>query len=89
MNVFYNNMKTAMLMAGLMALFVLVGSIWGTQGMITALVLGGMMNFVAYFASDKIAIAAMQGREVDATTAPELYAMVDRLRRRAGLPMPR
>ena len=48
-----------------------------------------MMNFVAYFASDKIAIAAMQGREVDATTAPELYAMVDRLRRRAGLPMPR
>lgn len=89
MSIFYNNVKTAMLLAGLMALFVGVGSIWGTQGMIVALLFGGVMNFVAFFYSDKIALTSMRGQQVDERSAPELYRMVDRLRRQAGLPMPK
>ncbi|MCB9842688.1 MAG: zinc metalloprotease HtpX [Phycisphaeraceae bacterium] len=71
---------------------------WGTQGMITALILGGAMNVGAWFFSDKIAIMSMRGQEVTRDSGPqvsgnvssrELYEMVDELRQRAGLPMPR
>ncbi len=89
MHTFINNAKTAVLLGALMGLFLLVGSYWGQQGMIIALVFGGLMNVGAWFFSDRIALAAMQAREVDAQSAPELYGMVDELRRRAGLPMPR
>jgi heat shock protein HtpX len=84
-----NDMKTAVLMGGLMGLFLLVGSFYGQQGMVVALVMGGLMNVGAWFFSDKIAIASMQGREVDQATGGDLYRMVDGLRQRAGLPMPR
>ena len=89
MTIWINNFKTAVLLGGMTALFVLVGSFWGTGGMIVALLFGGVMNIGAWWFSDKIALASMRGQEVDARSAPELYAMVDRLRRRANLPMPR
>ena len=89
MTAFVNNFKTAILLGGLMGLFVAVGSMWGQQGMIMGLLLGGMMNVVAWFFSDKIAIASMRAREVTAETGGDYYRMVDDLRRRAGLPMPR
>ncbi len=85
----FNNAKTALLLGGLMGLFLVVGSFYGQQGMIIALVFGGITNIVAWFFSDKIALAAMQGREVDERSGGDLYRMVDELRRRAGLPMPR
>ncbi len=48
-----NNVKTFMLMAGLMALFLGLGQmIAGQQGLIMALVLGSAMNFIMYFFSD-------------------------------------
>lgn len=84
-----NNFKTVLLMGSMMGLFLLVGAQYGRQGMTIALVMGGVMNFVAWFFSDKIAIASMQGREVTAETGGKLYRMVDELRQRAGLPMPR
>lgn len=87
-----NNLKTAALLGGLMALFVVVGSRWGMPGMTIALVMGGMMNLVAFFFSDKIALAAMQAKEItiaDGGVEGELVRMVDELRQRAGLPMPR
>ncbi|QOJ00458.1 MAG: zinc metalloprotease HtpX [Phycisphaeraceae bacterium] len=86
---FWNNIKTVFLMGGLMGLLLAAGSTWGQHGLLIALVLGGTMNLIAFFFSDRIAIAAMRGREVDARTGGDLYAMVDRLRQRAGLPMPR
>ncbi len=89
MHTFVNNIKTVALMGALMGLFVVVGSMWGREGMIIALLFGGLMNVGAWFFSDRIALAAMQGREVDAQSAPDLVGMVDELRRRAGLPMPR
>lgn len=86
---FMNNIKTAVLMGALFALLVLAGSYWGTNGMIVAGMFGLIMNFGAWFFSDKIAVAAMRCREVDERSAPDLHAMVRRLSQRAGLPMPR
>lgn len=85
---FKNHFKTTMLMGALMGLVMLVGSQWGQTGLVFAFIFGGLMNVIAWFFSDTIAIAAMQGRRVDAASAPELFGMVERLSRNAGLPMP-
>jgi heat shock protein HtpX len=84
-----NNVKTFVLMAGLLGLFVLVGQlIGGSSGLVTALVIGSIFNFVMYFFSDRLVLRMYGAKVVTAQEAPELYAMVDRLRQRAGLPMP-
>lgn len=89
---FANNMKTVLLMGGLMGLCLLVGAQFGQRGMFLALMMGGMMNVVAWFFSDKIAIMSMRGVEVTADSpgiGGELYHQVDEMRQRAGMPMPR
>ncbi len=84
-----NNVKTFVLMAGLLGLFLLVGQLLGgSNGLIIALVLGGVFNFIMYFFSDRLVLKMYRAQVVTAEQAPELYAMVDRLRQRAGLPMP-
>ncbi|HEX6938589.1 MAG TPA: zinc metalloprotease HtpX [Longimicrobiales bacterium] len=84
-----NNIKVFVLMAGLTALFVAVGGAVGGQGgMIFALLMAGVMNFIAYYASSTMVLRMYGARVVDERDAPELFAMVDRLRQRAGLPMP-
>ncbi|HUG28329.1 MAG TPA: zinc metalloprotease HtpX [Gemmatimonadales bacterium] len=84
-----HNVKTFMLMATMMAIFLAAGQlIAGTNGLIMALVLGSLMNFVMFFFSDKMVLKMYKAKVVTAQEAPELYAMVDRLRQRAGLPMP-
>jgi heat shock protein HtpX len=83
------NFKVFVLMAGLTALFgALGGYIGGSGGMLFALLFAGVMNFVMYFSSAKMVLRMYGARVVTANEAPELYEMVDRLRRRAGLPMP-
>lgn len=89
MSNFANTFKTACLLGAMIALFMLVGSYWGQQGIMIGLIFGGAANFVAWFFSDKIAIAAMRAKEVDAQSAPDLYAKVETLAARANLPMPR
>ena len=87
-----NSFKTVLLLGGLMGLFLAVGSMYGQQGMIIALAMGGLTNVVAWFFSDKIALASMRAVEVGPQTGgpgAELYRLVDDLRQRAGLPMPR
>ncbi|MEA5611824.1 M48 family metalloprotease [Nodularia spumigena] len=84
-----NNFKTVLLLGGLMGLFLVVGSLWGTQGLIMGLVFGGLMNFVAFWFSDTIAIKSMRGQEVTREQAGWLYDMVAELAQRAELPMPR
>jgi len=78
-----------LLLAMLMVVFVYVGSLFGQRGMVFALVLGGGMNIVAYFFSDKIALASMRARPVTEQEAPELVEMVRELAQKANLPMPR
>src|ERR687897_1170041 len=84
-----NNIKTFVLLAGLFGLFLLVGQlIGGSSGLMVALVIGSIFNFVMYFFSDRLVLKMYRAQEVSAQEAPELYAMVDRLRQKAGLPMP-
>jgi heat shock protein HtpX len=84
-----NNIKTFVLMAGLMGLFLMAGQLLGgSQGLMLALILGGGFNFFMYFFSDKLVLKMYGAKVVTAQEAPELYTMVDRLRQRAGLPMP-
>ena len=85
-----NWLKTAILMAGIVALFGAIGAVLGgQQGMFVALAIGGALNFAAYWFSDKMVLAMYRAQEVDATSAPQLYGMVKELAGRAGLPMPR
>ena len=85
-----NNVRTFVLMAGLMGLFLLAGQLLGgTGGLLFALVLGGVMNFMMYFFSDRMVLRMYRASIVTEAQAPELYAMVNRLRQRAGLPMPK
>ena len=85
-----NNVKTFVLMAGLLGLFVLVGQlIGGSSGLVAALVIGSLFNFIMYFFSDRLVLRMYGAHVITAEEAPELYAMVDRLRQRAGLPMPK
>ena len=86
----FNWVKTAMLMAAIMALFGVVGGIIGGEsGMLLALVFGGAMNVFSYWFSDKMVLKMYNAREVDETSAPQFYGMVRELAQRAGLPMPR
>jgi heat shock protein HtpX len=86
---FWNNTKTVLLLSGLFALILLAGAQFGQRGLMLAFIFGGLMNVIAFFFSDRIALAAMRGREVDEQSAPDLITMVRRLADNAGLPMPR
>ncbi len=84
-----NNMKVFVLMAGLTGLVVAIGQlVGGGNGAIIALVLSAGMNLFMYWGSSSIVLRSYKARTVTANEAPELYEMVDRLRQRAGLPMP-
>ncbi len=86
----FNWLKTAVLMAAITSLFLVIGSmIGGRQGMILALGFAVAMNFFAYWFSDKMVLRMYQAKEVDAQSAPRFYAMVQELALRANLPMPR
>ena len=85
-----NFARTALLLAGMTALFMVVGyGLRGQSGMTLALGFALVTNFVSYWFSDKMALGAVGAREVDAGSAPELVEMVAALAQRAGLPMPR
>jgi len=77
------------LMAGLMGLCMAIGyAIGGPNAMLPALIIGGIMNFLAFFFSDKIALATMRAVPVSRKDDPELYDIVQSLADNAGLPMP-
>ena len=85
-----NYLKTAILLAGLTALFMGVGYLIGGQaGMLLALLVAAGMNFFAYWNSDKMVLSAYGAHEVDESTAPDLVHMVRQLAANAGIPMPR
>lgn len=87
-----NNIKTVLLLSALMGLCMLVGfAAGGPQGLLIGLIFGGIGNFIGYFFSDRIALAAMQAVEVtrENRELAWLVDMVERLAVRAGLPAPR
>ena len=86
----FNWVKTAALMAGITALFVVVGGmIGGQRGMAIAVVIALGMNFFSYWFSDSMVLRMYNAQEVDEATAPQFYRMVRELSTRAQLPMPR
>ena len=90
MTTFWNNTKTALLLGLMFGLILVAGRlIAGPAGVTIALLLGGAGTLITFFFSDKIAVAAMRGQEVDEQTAPDLVHMVERLAQNANLPMPR
>ena len=85
-----NNFKTAFLLTALTLLLMALGSYFGGQrGMLTALVFAGVMNFGAYFFSDKLALATYRAQPVTREQLPRVYQVVERLTQKAGLPMPK
>jgi heat shock protein HtpX len=85
-----NMVKTVFLMTALTVGLILLGGWFGGDGgMVIALVFAGLMNLGSYFFSDKIVLKMYRAREVGPEEAPVLHRVVERLARRAGLPMPR
>ena len=77
------------LMAGLTALFGVLGQwLGGQQGMLLFLGIAVVMNFASYWFSGPMVLKMYKARKISREDAPDLYDMVDRLRQKAGLPMP-
>ena len=85
-----NLIKTAMLIAVMTALFMLVGyAVGGSGGMVIALLIAFAMNVFSWWNSDKMVLRMQNAVEADEASAPEFFSIVRALSERAGLPMPR
>ncbi|MDR6291765.1 heat shock protein HtpX [Inquilinus ginsengisoli] len=82
--------RTALLLAALTALFMVVGGLLGGRGgVVIALLVAVGMNLFAYWNADKMVLRMHNAREVDARSAPDFYRLVAQLAEQAQLPMPR
>ena len=85
-----NTLKTAVLLGGLTGLLVGLGYLIGGSGMaLMALVLAGVMNFFAYWFSDKLALRMAGAKEVSEAEEPHLHAIVAEVATLAGVPKPK
>ena len=85
-----NQLKTALLLVALTVLLVLVGRLlFGDAGTVTFLLIAIVMNGVAYWFSDRIALGSARAREVSPAEAPMLYRLADRLAIQYHVPRPR
>lgn len=85
-----NTLKTAVLLGLLTGLVLLIGDAFGgSQGLVVAFVFATLMNFGAYWFSDKIVLAIYRAQALTEAEAPRLYQMVRAVAQRAGVPMPR
>ena len=83
-----SNVKTAALLGALTGIFLLIGGMaGGRSGMLIALVMAGLMNFVSYWFSDKIVLRAYGAQPLPESEAPRVHAMVRELCQNAQLPM--
>lgn len=86
----WNRIKTAMLLAGLTALFLFLGqALGGSTGLVIAIVLAGAMNFASYWWSDKIVLRMYGAQPITESQAPELFGIVRELAARGQIPMPK
>lgn len=82
-------MRTAILLAGLTALFIGIGfALGGQQGMVIAFLVACGTNLWAWWSSDRVVLAMHNAEPIAPESAPRLYQLVEGLAQRAGLPMP-
>jgi heat shock protein HtpX len=85
-----NTFKTAFLLTALTLLLMLIGRMLGGQnGMLLALVVAAILNFVSYFFSDKLALSMYRAQPVTSEELPRAYQIVERLTQKIGIPMPK
>src|SRR6266849_1894796 len=85
-----NTFKTAFLLTALTLLLLFIGQMLGGQnGMLLALVVAALLNFVSYFFSDKLALAMYHAQPVTREELPRAYKIVERLTQKIGIPMPK
>lgn len=85
-----NTFKTTLLLTAMTLLLLFIGELaGGRNGMVIALVIAGVMNFVSYFFSDKIALAIYGAKPVTREELPRVYRVVEQLTQRLNLPMPK
>jgi len=85
-----NIFKTTLLLTVMTLLLMLAGrALGGPNGMLLALGIAAVMNFVSYFFSDKIALATYRAQPVSREDLPRVYNIVERLAQKEGLPMPK
>src|SRR3990172_3123962 len=85
-----NTLKTGVLLAAITGLFLLLGVLLGGMtGLITAFVFAGVMNFFAYWSSDKLALRMAGAKEVSPEEQPRLHAVVEQVAALANVPKPR
>lgn len=84
-----NQLKTAVLLALLTAVFLWVGSLFGRTGFYFALIFVGIMNFGSYWFSDKIVLWMYRAKEAKESEYPKLYKIVKEVARLSNLPMPK
>ena len=86
-----NQFKTLFFIVVLTGLLVWIGDLLypGGQGLLMALAIAVVMNFVSYFYSDKIVLASYGARTLEQQEAPDLYLLLSRIVQRANLPLPR
>ena len=84
-----NQFKTAILLALLTALLLWIGSFFGRGGLIFAAIFVGLMNFGAYWFSDKIVLMMYRAKEAKQSEYPKLYKVVKEVSKLSNLPMPK
>ncbi|HYA14042.1 MAG TPA: zinc metalloprotease HtpX [Syntrophales bacterium] len=85
-----NTIKTGLLLGALTGLLMLIGGYFGGKGgVVIAFIFAIVMNFGAYWFSDKLILRMYSAQEVSESDAPDLYRIVKNLALKAGLPMPK
>jgi heat shock protein HtpX len=85
-----NTFKSTLLLVCLTLLLLFIGDrLGGQNGLILAFAISVVMNFVSYFFSDKIALAAYRAQPVTREQLPRAYEVVERLAAKDGIPVPK
>src|SRR3989339_803359 len=84
-----NQIRTVVLLGLLTAILLWIGSFWGTTGLTFAIIFAAVMNFGAYWFSDKLVLAIYRAKQVAENDAPKLYKIVRDVSHLAKIPMPK
>jgi|TARA_Y100000034_G_C6903423_1_gene418542 heat shock protein HtpX len=86
----FNQLKTAVLLGALGGVLLMIGGLFGgQQGLIIALVFALVLNFGAYWFSDKVVLRIYRARELSVSEHPRVHQIVNTIAKKAGLPKPK